>query len=569
MTDQKALAAMLLNQNPDFDYSTILPFKRRRGMDVDQMSTDYMQGDIQPAIPGMLAELLNSPVKSGQMIAGEREIDPGEVFMQAMDFSPAGLLNKAPMGSLGMNVWQGGPHRYGREGAKESLKHVGKGEGATAYGWGRYDAGARVVAEQYQRQLGNDTITIRGTEYKMPGRGGVLTREVREALNLKDYDADYTQEVYDALSNARFSNTSALDEFDGIAKAKIKEIQDDLATATGQEYIKGTTKFLEAEKARLSELRKAIVDADLSPFGRDAHLYKHDLPDEDIARYMDWDKPLSEQPESVRSALAKIVPDHKVKNVGGVQMLEVDGKWTTLDLRDSIPPGAVPDSATGGEIYQYIQNVARRKARDANDLPSTTTLGSAQAASEALRKAGIPGLQYYDGMSRNAGKYAAGQKYGGEIPEITKLDPSLLRVRDAGEVRSVSDDVAAKMDFSEPVEVSLFSDGTLMINDGHHRVAAAKQRGMKSIPVKVTGINAKGENIQKILDADRTRNYVTWDQDVLDRMKLLERNGETFEGGTGTPAMGILSDQMTDRRREGLADLLRQGVKSGLLGGVI
>ena len=27
---------------------------------------------------------------------------------------------------------------------------------------------------------------------------------------------------------------------------------------------------------------------------------------------------------------------------------------------------------------------------------------------------------------------------------------------------------------------------------------------------------------------ERTRNYVTWDQGVLDRMKLLERNGESM-----------------------------------------
>ena len=70
-------------------------------------------------------------------------------------------------------------------------------------------------------------------------------------------------------------------------------------------------------------------------------------------------------------------------------------------------------------------------------------MGSRQAASEALGKLGIPGLKYYDGMSRNAG--------------------------------------------------------------------------------------------------EGTRNYVTWDQDVLDRMKLLQRNDETFFSNPASAAIpGLL-----------------------------
>ena len=43
--------------------------------------------------------------------------------------------------------------------------------------------------------------------------------------------------------------------------------------------------------------RFKVTDANLG------NLYKLDIPDEDIPKYLDWDKPLSEQPESVRNAL--------------------------------------------------------------------------------------------------------------------------------------------------------------------------------------------------------------------------------------------------------------------------
>jgi hypothetical protein len=197
----KSMSDALLNQRPGYRYSLMLPIKYREHMDVDQLSTDYMKGDMSPAVPSIIADTYNSLIESGQMMTGDRELDPGKLFMNTLDFAPGALAvgRLAPVRGgtvLGANVFQGGPHKYGPEGAAKSLSHVGKGEGATDYGWGRYDADLEGVARSYETQ---------------------------------------------------------------------------------------------ATKSR---------------WGPPGHLYKHDLPDEDIARYLDWDKPLSEQPESVRAALA-------------------------------------------------------------------------------------------------------------------------------------------------------------------------------------------------------------------------------------------------------------------------
>lgn len=244
-----------------------------------------------------------------------------------------------PRGALGMNVFQGGPHKYGPEGAAKSLEHIGKGEGAQAYGWGRYDAGAESVGEQYQSAL----------------------RKVDTA----EFD----------VAGIPPSKWNAANMFAKQTDPSLPEVAArDYAVWVGDEV---TPELVET-------FRKAM---------KPGYLYKHDLPDEDIARYLDWDKPLSEQPENVRSALSQL----------GVEA----------------PSGKSIDQMNG----EYLQRMLVGNSADVAGVS-----GANQAASEALGKAGIPGLKYLDGMSRGA---------------------------DEG-----------------------------------------------------------------------TRNYVTWDQDVLDRMKLLERNGE-------------------------------------------
>lgn len=97
-------------------------------------------------------------------------------------------------------------------------------------------------------------------------------------------------------------------------------------------------------------------------------------------------------------------------------------------------------------------------------------------------------------------KYAAGQKYHAKIPEVTTVKVAELKRMNSGEVATVANDVAAQMNFSEPIKVSVFADGEMRIVDGHHRVAAARQRGMERLPVELQAINARGEVLQRLID---------------------------------------------------------------------
>jgi len=95
--------------------------------------------------------------------------------------------------------------------------------------------------------------------------------------------------------------------------------------------------------------------------------------------------------------------------------------------------------------------------------------------------------------------YEDNVKYHQVIPEIKFMNPQIIKRLNSSEVGSVPDDVAASMDFSEPIDVSIYRDGEIICQNGHHRLAAAKQRGMKLINVKVQAINAYGKMINELI----------------------------------------------------------------------
>ena len=358
----------------------------------------------------------------------------------------ASLAGGVPRGAvLGAHVFQGGPHKYGPEGASESLKHMSKGEGAQAYGYGRYDAGNVDVASNYRKNLSNDVFMERDGRVFEPRE----LKHLNVRMGLKRHNGDI-----DALL--------ADPKIQGIAERQgITDVSSGRYTPT---------------ETREMFSRDMAVLADLQSRGgltkTDGYLYKHDLPDEDIARYLDYDAPLSEQPESVRKALAmegvgqdEFIPDTAMPDNFDINNPDT---WDTkmLDTGADV-------SASGDMMYERLVD----------------KYGSKQAASEALAKAGIPGLKYYDGMSR------------GQVGGATATN---IRERIAGAEASNSN-------LRKAIE-----DGDLGPGNDPHKMQLAKGE-------------AEVRGWQKELaqhDSNATRNYVTWDQEVLDRMKLLERNNE-------------------------------------------
>jgi len=336
-----------------------------------------------------------------------------------------GLLGRAP-GGLGANVFQGGPHRYGPEGAAKSLSHVGKGEGAQSYGWGRYDAGVEGVGRQYADMMG---------EHVLKGPNGDTLRP---------------SEIF-----------AAGDESLGDAVKAISS----MPPAEGVKWLR--TIGLKNEANTAQRLIDEGYTSEFSP----GHLYKHDLPDKDIAKYLDYDAPLSQQPESVKAAIKK------------------------MDLDELLHPQSMV-TTNGERLYNVLKNKH----------------GSDKAASEALGRAGIPGLKYYDGKSRNKPLKEIKESFLTELPEDAGIDEIV--------------ELFGKGHFSpdnERILKALAADDWFGFDFPAQAISAALGKN-------INNWDPSAELIKAIAKAKEggTRNYVTWDQDVLNRMKLLERNGESM-----------------------------------------
>jgi hypothetical protein len=321
-------------------------------------------------------------------------------------------MTDMPQGAiLGANVFQGGPHKYGPEGAAESLKHMSKGEGAQAYGYGRYDAENDIVAGQYR-------ANVRNIDEEAFKKAGFTDSEIKTA---RQYASQYLPEESDMAASA-FSHWLG------------KELKPETNLA-----------FKEA-------------------MGEGSYLYKHDLPDEDIARYLDYDAPLSEQPE----ALAKL-RQHWDDTLGDPDIV--------------MQRLGISDTSTGKDLYQALGGVTQRQ----------------QAASEALGKAGIPGLKYFDGMSRANTK--AKISIDG-VPDSTGAGGWVLRQNESNPQKALDKAINEIESFGKPLQGS------------------ARETDLATLKMW-----KKSPNSVEISNP-RTRNFVTWDQDVLNRMKLLERNNE-------------------------------------------
>jgi hypothetical protein len=264
-------------------------------------------------IPGMVANALADTARRGSSGA----LGFGEVVGE--NLSP-GMFKGGPMMN-DITVYHGSPHRinnvdeanpYGRF----DTSKIGTGEGAQAYGHGMYLAESPDVARQYAGSLS-------------------AARATQPVGNV-----DLTQ-LYQSMPNDVPDNLLA-------ARRDFRELQGmgELSAADRRDY--------------LQAVQNNIVG------GKGGNFYTVDLPDEHIAKMLDWDAPLSEQPEAVRKALQTATDE-----VGGPGYFQ---QW--IDA--------------GGSDWSELK---------VNMLDEAL---SPQGVSDLLRKHGIPGIKYFDGGSRTA-----------------------------------------------------------------------------------------------------------------------------------------------------------------------
>jgi len=166
---------------------------------------------------------------------------------------------------LFQTAYHGSPYKF----AGFDSSHMGKGEGAQAFGYGHYFAGKKEIAEHYRKSLAE-------TKY---------------------YDGDrelYGDEAWAAqfLFNNETDNPSKITKQEAVEKAK------KFLNQEGQERIIPLINKLDNDNLRYEE----------------GQLYEVDIPDDD--EMLDWDKKLSEQPEQVREIIKRY--EDKIKIPGSV-----------------------------------------------------------------------------------------------------------------------------------------------------------------------------------------------------------------------------------------------------------
>lgn len=208
-------------------------------------------------------------------------------------------------------VWHGSPHKFDKFDASK----IGTGEGAQAYGHGLYVAESPGVAGQY-------------------------------AENVKDMDT--IRRINNEMS--KLADIMARDEIPG-AYRKYK-------TDAGREAAK-----------RYDELMESRESVRKSP----GQMYKIDLPDEQIARMLDWDKALSDQHPDVQRII-----NEEIKRIGG-------------------------SAHTGERAYKELMFDSRMQG-NRNESNAMRNNIEALEASKRLQELGIPGIRYLDQGSRSAGQ---------------------------------------------------------------------------------------------------------------------------------------------------------------------
>lgn len=248
---------------------------------------------------------------------------------------------------LRQSAFHGSPHRF----SKFSLDAIGTGEGAQAYGWGLYFASKREVAEYYRDALAavDTTLVVAGKRYRA---GDTSTPEAEAAAFVIEISG--RNNPYSRRAGETMTATKAIRE--AIAGVSINTFTND------------------ADAVREALLKMQSEGVRFVAGGPKPALYQVDIPES--SELLDWDKPLSEQPEGVLQKLeAAGLIDNEV-------FFTVEGAKPLTD-------------ATGQDLYDLLSTQWREGELDveADNGP--------QAASIYLGQIGIPGLQYLDGTSRN------------------------------------------------------------------------------------------------------------------------------------------------------------------------
>jgi hypothetical protein len=278
-----------------------------------------------------LDRLLNNYIQKGDaplayLMRGDaqgllKDLNTPKPVNMTQDMANAALNLNPVMGLIGATAYHGSPAIFD----KFDINKVGTGQGAQSFGHGIYFAENPAVAKEYQKELSGYQPGVKSLLQQY----GDVDKAINEATDKVKHYQNLIKQGGLGLGEERANS---------LLNISTKQLAD-----------------LQSVKAGIPENTGAF--------------YKVDIPDQDIPKMLDWDKPISQQDKSIKPAIEAVL--NKVKSIG------------------SLFEKPNPDIMTGRDLYNSY----------------TAYRGMNQDfASEGLNELGIKGIKYLDEGSRAAGK---------------------------------------------------------------------------------------------------------------------------------------------------------------------
>lgn len=279
---------------------------------------------MQPLLPPGVTDLFAIAGKNGALVTGVPDAQPAP-----QDGDVSGIVR----------AYHGSPHTFDRF----SMDKIGTGEGAQAYGHGLYFAESEGVARSYR-----DTLSA--------PRG--------------ESPEDIAGRVYEAFKQDRQGAIAELQRrVDSLERRRVEDpasVPSDMRA--GETALHKALAYLKSGATPGGALYEVVINAN---------------PDD----FLDWDKPLSQQPQALKDYLAKADLSHLPEGGRLRRTIEAyrknPGDWVP-------PPGASIPEPMGHQIYDALTEYGGGAARNA-------------ALTKAMLDAGIPGVKYLDAGSRSQG----------------------------------------------------------------------------------------------------------------------------------------------------------------------
>jgi hypothetical protein len=282
---------------------------------------------------------------------------------------------------------------------RQRMDKIGTGEGAQAYGYGLYGAEAEGIARGYRDALSRPYLAT------------------ADGQNIAEKYGSDVADIFEMASGEPDDMRATVTRLRQIVKQNLDDIGVPDVSQLKSEFYGDLPSTIIDFSNRADRLENLLNSGDVK-LVNEGKLYELNI-NANPEDFLDWDKPLSEQSQRVRDVLGQfgMKYDEAASN-------DFDNALLAALFNDA--PGPLPKrpiNPTGNDIYMRstlrnfaVQDDAGRWGPGASTYDESLaaaggdpkrvraiSTGGAPDRSEALRRAGIPGIRYLDAGSRSAG----------------------------------------------------------------------------------------------------------------------------------------------------------------------